>query len=314
MVKGCLFALSACLIWGLIFVIPKYIEGFGAIEIMLGRFSFFGLISLILYLTTSKTLSFSKYKPKVWLQALLFALTTNILYYAGVVFCGKHACPAVCALILGISPIAIAFYGNWKEKECEFKSLILPACLIFLGLLIINLPSLQNSEEHDLADYLLGLAAAGFALCSWSWYVVANSHFLKKNPEVSLKEWPTLIGLGTLVWVVFISVIGGLFFTTDEDFERYFTFDDQLQSFLIGCAILGILCSWVGSFLWNYASIYLPVSLAGQLTIFETVFGLVFVYMMEQRLPDWTEGAGMCLILLAVFYGLQVFRKPLEAH
>lgn len=312
MFKGCFFALAACFIWGLIFVIPKSIIGFGAVEIMLGRFSFFGSLSLLIFLFSYRKAKFSQYSLRIWLQAILFALTTNILYYAGVVYSVQHACPAVCALLLGISPISIAFYGNWKEKECEYKSLIFPACLILLGLLIINLPTLQNSADHELIDYLLGLAAAAFALASWSWYVVANSHFLKKHPEVSLQEWPTLIGLGTLLWVLFIGSIGALFFASDEEINHFLTWNENLKTFLFGTAILGILCSWVGGFLWNYASIYLPVSLAGQLTIFETVFGLLFVYIMEQRLPTIAESTGMALILVAVWYGLQTFRKPVE--
>ena len=58
------------------------------------------------------------------------------------------------------------------------------------------------------------------------------------------------------------------------------------MSFLIGCATLGLLCSWVGASLWNKASVFLPVSLAGQLMIFETIFGVLFVYMLNQQMPS----------------------------
>ena len=77
-----------------------------------------------------------------------------------------------------------------------------------------------------------------------------------------------LLGMGTFFWV------GVFAFTGDFSLGNNFT----QVSFLGGCAILGILCSWVGTYLWNRASLLLPVALAGQLTIFETIFGILFFY------------------------------------
>lgn len=305
MLKGCLAALAACFIWGLIFVIPKLIEDFGSLEITLGRYLFYGIWSLAIFcLTTS--FAFSKYGKKVWLMALWFGLVANILYYAGIVFSVKHACPAVCALIIGISPITIALYGNLVEKTIDFKRLILPSVLIVTGLLVINWPNFQTIEG-DVWEYVLGLALAGFALGSWSWYVVANARFLKKHPEVCLREWPSLIGMGTLIWAVLFGALWVGFMAKPEDLQRFVTWDETLHTFLLGTAALGIVCAWFGLYLWNIASITIPVSLAGQLTIFETIFGLLFVFILEERLPTVMESSGIALILVAVWYGLRIF-------
>lgn len=78
----------------------------------------------------------------------------------------------------------------------------------------------------------------------------------------------------------------------------------MLSSFLIGCATLGILCSWVGAFLWNRACLYLSVSVAGQMTIFETIFGLIFVCILEKKLPPKLEFLGICLILSSIILAL----------
>lgn len=308
MIKGCLFALAACFVWGLIFIIPQLIEGFDALEVTLGRYLFYGLWSTLLFLK-SKHLTFAAYSKPVWGKTLLFALVPNFLYYAGIVFAVHNSCPAVCALIIGISPITIAFYGNWIEKECDSKSLILPASLILTGLLVINWPNLQKCEDEAIFNYILGLASATFSLASWSWFVVANARFLKRHPEIQLGEWTTMIGMGTGVCSL---VIGGTLaaaFATPEKIAHFMTWSTSLQSFLIGCAILGIVCGWIGSYFWNRASLSLPTSLAGQLTIFETIFGLMFVYLIEQRMPSLTELIGVSLILLAVWHGLQLFRK-----
>ena len=228
-------------------------------------------------------------------------------YYTFLVLGLRYANPAICALILGISPITIAFYGNLKQREIPFKSLIIPSILILIGLIIINVP--HFGETASASSYLLGLSCALMSLLAWTWYVVANSRFLNRHPEVNTGDWTTLIGVAALFWVVIFSLFLSLFFENQLHVEKYFTPSTELKSFLIGSAILGVLCSWVGAFLWNRASLKIPVSLAGQLTIFETVFGVIFVYILEQQMPSMLESVGIVVLFLAVIYGIRQFAR-----
>ena len=91
--------------------------------------------------------------------------------------------------------------------------------------------------------------------------------------------------------------------------EKYFIFNDELKRFLIGSSILGLICSWVGAFLWNKASLHLPVSLAGQLTVFETIFGVLFVYIVDRAVPSILESVGIVILLIAIVYGIRKFAK-----
>ncbi|MFI4957395.1 MAG: EamA family transporter [Gammaproteobacteria bacterium] len=91
--------------------------------------------------------------------------------------------------------------------------------------------------------------------------------------------------------------------------EKYYTPSDALTSFWIGSAVLGLLCSWMGAFLWNKASLYLPVSLAGQLTVFETIFGVIFVYIISQSFPSPLEVVGILILLAGVVVGIRHFSK-----
>lgn len=309
MYKGIAFALSACFIWGLIFVIPQYMVGFNTLEVVMGRYTFYGLVSIILFLNT-KWSSAIKYPSPIWFKAFGYALFTNIIYYSGVVLSVRYCTPAVCALILGMSPIAIAFYGNWKEHECSYKRLIFPSLLTFMGLLLINLEHLtNNSESVEMAAYFFGLGCACLALASWSWYVVANARFLKQHPEMSPGEWSTLIGVCTFFWVAIIFVGLSLYLGDFQAFEKYGTWSPELQVFLMGSATLGLLCAWFGAYLWNQASVHLPVSLAGQLTIFETIFGVSFVYMLKGEFPVFLECFGIMLMLAAIMYAINVSGK-----
>ncbi len=76
----------------------------------------------------------------------------------------------------------------------------------------------------------------------------------------------------------------------------------------------GVFCSWMGTFLWNKASESLPVSFAGQLTIFETIFGLLFFYLLQNKLPPIQEIIGVTLMLAAILYGMNIFitKEPVE--
>lgn len=300
--KGIAYALAACLIWGLIFVVPpQLMSSYSAIEVAIGRYTFYGVVSLLIFLFV-KAKGECNYPLSIWIKALFFSLLSTMGYYNFVVLALHYSTPPICALVLGISPISIAFLGNWMEKECSYKSLLLPSLLIVIGLAIINVP--QISETDALSEYVFGLVCSLLALLSWSYYVVINSRFLKHHPEVNPGHWSTLIGVTTLAWV---AIFAGCFviFTGDQfDLTKYTYLNPDFSSFLMGCAILGLICSWLGAFLWNRATLHLPVSLAGQLTLFETIFGVIFFYVLEMTLPPFLECLGILILLSAVLYGI----------
>lgn len=306
MVKGVIYALSACLIWGLIFVVPLFMEGFSPIEIALGRYFFYGAISSLIFIRGRWMGSF-RFPISIWKKALSFSFAATIGYYIFFVLSLRFATPAITALILGISPIAIALLGNWKEKEISYGSLIFPSLLLFIGLIIINFPHISSNDSPEV--FLLGLICCLGALFSWSWYVVANSRFLKNNPQVPSGDWSTAIGVATLFWTILLGIFWAV---TQTSFEKFSHFNPMLISFLFGSATLGLLCSWVGAFLWNRACLYLSVSAAGQMTIFETIFGLIFVCILEKRFPPKLELLGICLILSSIILALSKM-KPIEA-
>lgn len=302
MLRGVIFALSACFVWGLSFIVPEYEKGYTPIEVTLGRYLVFGIISLF-FLYRSLLRGGCRYPLPVWRKAAYYSLAANIGSYTFLVFALESLSPAITALIVGVSPVTIALYGNWKERECRFRSLMLPSVLVVLGLVAINIPTLVGAECIDC--YAEGLLCGFGSLGLWSWFVVGNARFLKDHPEVTTADWTTLMGAGTLFWVIIMGMGVALFFSHQVDYNKYFVWSDGLKNFLIGCAILGILCSGIGSFFWNRASYYLPVSLAGQLIVFQTIFGLIFAYTLDQELPPASEIAGIALLVFAVGFSIR---------
>jgi drug/metabolite transporter (DMT)-like permease len=305
---GISFVLAACFVWGLIFVIPQLLMDFSPIEVALGRYFCFGLISLIFMLIHGLQ-KWRLFSLTIWIKAIIYALVVNIIYYSSLVLGLRYSSASVIALILGISPITISLYGNWQQKECRFKELLLPSCLIILGLIFVNIPIFTASSKNSLGEHLFGLACGFLSLLAWSWYVVANANFLKQHPNLPSSDWATLIGVGTLFWVI---LLGGIFLLAQasiQPLQRYFVWNEELKVFLLGILVLGLVCSWLGSYLWNRATKTLPISLAGQLTIFETIFGLLFVYLVEQRFPVFWELIGIFFILLSVAISMNTFRR-----
>lgn len=300
MFTGIALALSACFIWGLIFIIPQFMNNFSAIEIVVGRYFFYGAISLLLLLK-ARLRGFFSYPLSVWIKALFLSFLSA--YYLWVVLAIRYTSPEICALILGTSPITIAFYGNWKEKEGNFTKLILPSILILIGLVMVNAPHIILTNSFS--EYTLGLICSLISLISWSAYVVLNSRYLKNNPAINSNDWATILGVATLLWTIVCCLVGSLFMWNELDLQKFFVWNQDILKFYIGCAILGLLCSWVGAALWNKASVCLPVSLAGQLMIFETIFGVLFVYILKQEIPSPLEAGGILLLLGSVAYGIR---------
>lgn len=304
MFKGTAYALTACFIWGLIFIIPQFMSSFTPLEIALCRYCFFGGTSLF-FLLKARMKGLCSYPLSVWIKAIYLSIFSG--YYLWVVLAIRYTSPAICALILGISPITIAFYGNWSQKEGNFTLLIFPSLLILAGLILINAPHITITNLSS--DYIIGLLCCLISLFCWTVFVVLNSRFLKNNLNIVSTDWATIQGVAILFWVLIIGIGCSFYFWNELDLQKYFVWNEETISFYLGCATLGSLCSWVGALLWNKASIHLPVSLAGQLLIFETIFGIMFAYLLEQQLPPLMECAGIILLLAAVVYGIRVINQ-----
>lgn len=314
MAWGLVFAILACFIWGTIFVIPEFLSDFSSLEVALGRYVAYGFFSFLLFFR-KKGFSFKKYPGAVWKQAFLFALFCNLLYYPPLVLAVRYATAPVAVLVAGLTPIVVTVYGNMKLKECKFRSLIAPSFWILLGIILVNASEVDWSFSSSTPlKYLLGLGGALCALCSWSYYAVENSRFLKNHPDLPRTDWSTMIGIATLACAGFAILLLGFIKGSGIDLHKFSTLSNEASlRFFLGIAFLGIVCSWIGSFLWNKASGHLPVSITGPLIIFETIFGLLFVFLVEGRMPSLIELLGALFMFGGIMHVLFLFRKTAHA-
>lgn len=304
-----IYALGACFVWGLVFVIPLFMGDFSAMEVTVGRYLFFGLASALFFIKTSWQ-KIPRYSPAIWTKAVLFAFAGSFGYYPFVVLSLRYSTPAICALVSGVTPITLAVYSNWRQRESSYRHLILPSLLILTGLVMINAPYLAVTGEDAAATHVIGVVCAFVALASWTWFAATNAYFLKDNPEVHPGEWSTMIGVVTLGLVGIFLAVSGVFFSEHIAFDKYSEGSPELIKFFAGSAILGLICSWVGSYLWNLASISLPLLMVSQMLIFETIFGVLFAYIVTMQVPSTLEMLGISLLLIAIVYGARSFSAP----
>ena len=80
--------------------------------------------------------------------------------------------------------------------------------------------------------------------------------------------------------------------------------------FIAGTALLGVVVSWGGTWLWNTASAQVPTTTAGLLINVETVSGYVYVYLARHQWPPLGQVLGFALILAGVGLALGYRQTP----
>lgn len=263
---GIMFGLVAGAAWGLAFLIPNMLSAFSSLEITLGRYLMYGLYSLLIF-------SLYKRNPfhisaKVWLKALLYAFTGNIGYFFFLVLGIQYAGATVTTLLIGTLPITISVFGNLLNKEFPFKIMLIPACSIFIGVLL-----LVRGEHGSVGnvivsndDFLWGVLFCIVAVILWTWYGISNANFLKRERQVSADLFATLIGIQTLALVILFSL---LYWMANPSIVTSLITREDVLHYLIGIIVLGIVTSWIATWAWNQASIRLPVTMAGMIIVFE---------------------------------------------
>jgi drug/metabolite transporter (DMT)-like permease len=303
MLIGVLLVIAACFCWGINVVVPQFLMHFNPIEVAMSRFIFFGLISFLILLAKKRHLLEKRFL-KPWFKSIQLTFFATIFGYSCTVFGIQYANSAVTALIVGLSPITIALFANLSKREFSYSKFIFPALLMILGIVLVNLSAFSNSEKA-LNLYLLGLLFAFVSLSCWTLYTIGNHRYLSKNKEMAPTDWVIMMGVSSLILSILAGVV--LFFFTD--LAKFHPKNPHFHHFLLGGFLLGAMSSWVGFLLWNYGNKRLPISLAGQLTIFEMIFGLSFTYIVQKKIPLPLEITGIVIILTGVLLAFKKLKK-----
>ncbi|MDR2883641.1 MAG: DMT family transporter [Deferribacteraceae bacterium] len=300
MKSGIIYGVLAGALWGLVFLVPSILHDFSPIFLTFSRYLVYGLVSFFMVLPQIgrivKTLD-----PKHIPLLIKYVFAGNILYYIFTATAVQYIGVAPVSLIEGLVPVAALFFRGKERDSIPMVTLAAPLGLIFAGLLCINADVFTMPQAGTVATRVIGLISAFAALIIWSWYAASNSIFLKENPRYTSSVWSALLGVFTGIAALLLGVV---LFLTDFGIPSELPTERWIL-FAILILFLAFGASWLGNGLWNAASRRLPVSLTGQMIVFETFFALLYGFIYYSRMPRGLEVAAITLLIGGVLWSVR---------
>jgi drug/metabolite transporter (DMT)-like permease len=307
MVVGVLAGIVAGALWGLSFVAPLVTPPYSPFDLTMGRYLTFGLASLAI-LARGKFQTLRRLSGRDWILVGLLGFAGNVGYYLTMSLAIPRAGTSVVALIIGCLPVLMGVAGNQGEQRVPTRKLMPSLLLIAAGLLVVNGSAFVDAKGlGTLGRFAAGIALTLTALALWSWYGLANDRALAQRKAVSPITWTALTGVGTLLTLMPVLLLGWL--AGWSMLPSQGLAGPNALRLIVWCLILGILSSWAATWAWSVAARRLPVSLAAQLIVSETVFALIYGAVYQGKLPSLAEALGGALLICGVVVALRTFQQ-----
>jgi drug/metabolite transporter (DMT)-like permease len=305
---GVLCGVAAGAMWGTIFVLPAWLAAFSPLELALGRYLAYGAIMLVLLAPRLSGL-LKRLTRGDCMVLLRHALAGNIVYYLLLSFGVQLAGVAAASLVIGLLPLSVTLVGRRDHGSVPLRRLTWPLLVVMAGMVCINVEVFTAARAGRAASALGMLCAFGALLC-WTWYAVDNARFLKRNARFSSAEWSGLYGISTGVIALaiasatgLVAIGGGGLGAPGRDWPRFWVL----------IALVATAASVIGNQLWNIASRRVPVTLSGQLLLFEVLFGLLYGFLYHRQTPRPLEWLAILLLIVGVAWSVWLHARPSSA-
>ncbi|CUX03956.1 DMT family transporter [Rhizobium pusense] len=301
MLLGIIAGLTTCALWGLTFIAPRAIGPFTAWDLTIARYGIFGLACLLLM--ADRRFRPTGIAPSRLLIGLLLGGAGYVGYFISAAFAVQLAGAAVPPVIIGTMPVFLAIIANIRDRCAPWKALAPPLALIAIGVASVNVATIGAADVADTGSILLGALASSAALAIWIAYGLVNAGVMRSTDAPDGLQWTGLQGIGaavgSLLLLPLVSFDLGNTASTAETFR-----------FIAWALVMGLAGSWFATWCWVIASRRLPLALAAQLIVAETVFGLAYGFAFEGRFPTLAEAIGVAMQFLGVCSAIAVFSKP----
>lgn len=293
MLTGVLAGLAAGALWGLVFVAPRMVTGFGSVDLTAGRFAAYGAVAAAVCVAARRPLPNAS-------QALA-ALGLSVLgftgYYLLLVLAIRDAGTEAPTLIIGTIPIWVMLLG--KPGDLRWRALLPGILLTAAGLALMTL--VPHAEGGPAPRYVRGLLFASASLACWTAFALLNAAWLKRHAEVRATDWANWLGLGTGAGAIAMWLLAG------SDAARLRA-QPELHLFLLLALATGAGSAWLATVLWNIASRRLSASLCGQLIVSETLFALAYSFAWDARWPTPAQWGAVVLFTLGILASIRAHR------
>nr|WP_298251155.1 DMT family transporter [uncultured Halomonas sp.] len=300
MKKAVVHAGMAGVLWGGVIVLPSLFPDVHPVVISCARFLLYGLFAALVALPHIRRLS-SRLTPSDIRLLLELALTGNVAFFILLTAAVQYAGVAIAALINGLVPVAVMLTGR-RYLQASRGSICLSLTLIGVGIVSMNVPVIAQflqggGEWRD----IIGMLCASLGVMSWAWFALRNATQLKMG-RYSAREWSTLQGIATgvvaLGILLLVAVLQPQILPLELPADRWLAFGAAALFMSVGG-------SWVANALWNSSAQRLPVSVGGQMIVFETCCALLYGYLLDWQWPLVHETVGMMLVLGGVMWTIR---------
>jgi drug/metabolite transporter (DMT)-like permease len=303
--RGVMYGMLAGAIWGTVFLVPRLLPDFAPLPFGAARCMMYGLVSAAAALPMARRLA-GKLTGADLKAVGTLALVGNLVYYVFLTAGVHRVGIGPTSLIVGVLPVTVTLAGRRDAGAAPLARLRWPLALVAAGIVCINVDVFAAAPSPSggggLLSKLVGIVCAAGALFAWTWFAVANTRYLRRNPRFDGNEWSVLLGLatglfGACLWAV-CALASNTVHATSHAPERWHLF------WLLNLG-LAVGASWIGTGLWNTASKRVPLTLSGQLIVFETVFAQLYGFAYDARLPRPLEAAAIALLLAGVMWAVR---------
>ena len=303
MALGIVNGVAAGALWGVVFLAPAVLQSFNALQLSAGRYLAYGLIAVVLLLPRWKRLA-PRLGRAEWIGLLWLSLAGNLVYFLLLATAVQWAGGAAASLIVGLIPVVVTLVGVREQGAVPLKQLLPALGLCVLGVALVGWEALMS--EHLATPWrqrLIGLLCAFGALFSWALYSIGNSRWLARRSDLSSHDWSLLTGVttgGLALLLVPMAFIGHTGSHTSAQWSGFWAIS----------AGVAVVASILGNAFWNRASRLLPLTLTGQMIVFETLFALLYAFAWQQRWPSLLEALAIVFLVAGVMLCAHAHRTP----
>jgi drug/metabolite transporter (DMT)-like permease len=284
--------------WGLVFLAPALARSFTPLQFAAGRYLAYGLVAAALIAPSWRRLAAVLGKAE-WRALAWLSFWGNILYFVLLARAVQTGGIAMTSLIVGLLPVTVTLVGSRERGAVPFARLLPSLLLSIAGLVCIGWYSLRAHAPGSLGGLLCALGALG----SWTVYAVQNSRWLTRLHHVSSHDWSLLTGVVTSAESLLLAVPAFLLAPGSHDGGSWWYFTGIVTTVAICASVLG-------NAFWNRASRLLPLTMSGQMILFETLFALLYAFIWEHRWPAPAETMAIVLLVAGVLSCTAAHRLP----
>ncbi len=296
--RGLFYAITANLIWGLVFLGPIWVPGATPVQITGGRYTFYGFFALACLLWVwRRTPAASPVlrNAKAWRSAAGLALLGNFVYFLCVSAAVQSIGIVLPTMIVGMIPVTVPVIACLVARRWPNGWLMLALALMAGGIVLANWRPLDGTPN------LHGLALAITALICWSAYALLNQRAMRRYAPRQSLLWASLQGAAGLPFGLVLFVLAGGMS------------QPHLAQLLPVWLVLGLLCSGVANVLWNLGSARLPSTVLGPMIAFETLSGLACAWAYDGKPWPMTAWLGAMLLVTGVVLAVRGEKPQLQA-